>query len=62
MRLKLKKKKNFSKHFHLYKIFNVNTVKLTYSSMSNIWGFIKQSRSDVLSRAKSYHTTKEKIS
>ena len=30
--------------------------------MSNILGFTKQSRSDVLSKARSYHTTKEKIS
>ena len=55
MCLKLIKKK-FSKHRHLYKMFNLNTAKLTYSSMSNILGVIKQS---VLAKAKSYHTTKE---
>ena len=35
-------KKHFSNHHHLHKIFNLNTIKLSYSCMSNMSSFIKQ--------------------
>ena len=37
------------KHHRLYKIFNPNTVKLSYSCMSNMSNFIKQHNSNILS-------------
>ena len=42
-------KKHFSKHHRLHKIFNPNTVKLSYSCMSNMSNFIKQHNSNILS-------------
>ena len=42
-------KKHFPKHHRLHKIFNPNTVKLSYSCMSNMSNFIKQRNSNILS-------------
>ena len=42
-------KKHFPKHHRLHKIFNTNTVKLSYSCMSNMSNFIKQHNSNILS-------------
>ena len=42
-------KKRFPKHHRLHKIFNPNTVKLSYSCMSNMSNFIKQHNSNILS-------------
>ena len=42
-------KKHFPKHHRLHKIFNPNTVKLSYSCMSNMSNFIKQHNSNILS-------------
>ena len=42
-------KKHFLKHHRLHKIFNPNTVKLSYSCMSNMSSFIKQHNSNILS-------------
>ena len=41
-------KKHSPKHHHLHKIFNPNTVKLSYSCMSNMSNFIKQHNSNIL--------------
>ena len=41
--------KHFPRHNRLYKIFNRNTPKLSYSSMSNISTIIKQHNCKVLS-------------
>ena len=35
-------KKHFPNHHRLHKIFNLNTIKLSYSCMSNMSSFIKQ--------------------
>ena len=42
-------KKHFPKRHCLHKIFNPNTVKLSYSCMSNMSNFIKQHNSNILS-------------
>ena len=42
-------KKHFPKHHPLHKIFNPNTVKLSYSWMSNMSNIIKQHNSNILS-------------
>ena len=42
-------KKHFPKHHRLHKIFNPNTVKLSYICMSNMSNFIKQHNSNILS-------------
>ena len=41
-------KKHLPKHHRLHKIFNPNTVKLSYSCMSNMSNFIKQHNSNIL--------------
>ena len=41
-------KKYFPKHHRLHKIFNSNTVKLSYSCMSYMSNFIKQHNSNIL--------------
>ena len=41
-------KKHFPKHHRLHKIFNPNTVKLSYSCMNNMSNFIKQHNSNIL--------------
>ena len=35
-------KKHFPSHHHLQNIFNINTIKLSYSRMNNMPSFIKQ--------------------
>ena len=42
-------KKHFPKHHRLHKLFNPNTVKLSYSCMSNMSSFIKEHNSNILS-------------
>ena len=41
--------KNFPNHHHLHKIFNLNTIKLSYNCMSNMSSFIKQHNHIILS-------------
>ena len=42
-------KKHFQNHHRLHKIFNLNTIKLSYSCMSNMSSFIKQHNRNILS-------------
>ena len=41
-------KKHFPNHHRLHKIFNLNTIKLSYSCMSNMSSFIKQHNRNIL--------------
>ena len=41
--------KRFPNHHPLHKIFNLNTIKFTYSCMSNMSSFIKQRNRNILS-------------
>ena len=45
-------KKNFPKHHKLKKIFNTNTLKLSYSCLKNISSIIKQHNTKILSNSK----------
>ena len=40
-------KKRFPNHYRLHKIFNLNTIKLSYSCMSNMSSFIKQHKDNI---------------
>ena len=42
-------KKDFPNHHRLHKIFKLNTIKLSYSCMSNMSSFIKQHNRNILS-------------
>ena len=45
-------KKNFPNHHPLHKIFNLNTIKLSYSCMSNMSSFVKQHNRTILSSSR----------
>ena len=47
-------KKHFPKHHKFNKIFNTNTIKLSYSCTTNMKNLIKQHNSKILSEAKTH--------